>query len=142
VWFVGYTPALVAGFWFGYDDPRPMGQGATGGRLAAPAWADFYLNGWRERAGDWAPPAGLVRRQIDARNGHLANEYCPATRDEWFKRGTEPTTSCPEHTEPAYEPPQEYDYDPTRPAQPPPAVEEARRAGKSVGGWFKRVFRW
>jgi 1A family penicillin-binding protein len=26
VWFVGYTPNLVAAFWFGYDDPHSIGQ--------------------------------------------------------------------------------------------------------------------
>jgi penicillin-binding protein 1A len=151
VWFVGYTPTLVAGFWFGYDDPRPMGQ-ASGGRFAAPAWADFYLAGWKEHAGDWVPPAGLVRRRIDAYNGTLANEFCPATRDEWFKQGSEPRAACPEHTE-WYEPPSEpeHERDPGRgrgreaeasPPPPPPIVDEARRAGRSVGGWFKRVFKF
>ncbi|HMG94959.1 MAG TPA: PBP1A family penicillin-binding protein, partial [Gemmatimonadaceae bacterium] len=48
VWFVGYTPTLVAGFWFGFDNPAPIGGDASGGRLAAPAWAEFFLNGWRE----------------------------------------------------------------------------------------------
>ena len=48
VWFVGYTPTLVAGVWFGYDTPRPIAPHASGGHLAAPAWAEFYLNGWRE----------------------------------------------------------------------------------------------
>ena len=145
VWFVGYTPTLVAGFWFGYDEPRPMGRGATGGRIAAPAWADFYLAGWTERAGDWAAPAGLVRRRIDANNGYLATEYCPAVRDEWFKQGSEPATMCPVHTEPVYEPP------PEPAAEPPPEVrapnpvvveQEVKRAAKKAGGWLRRVFKW
>ena len=81
VWFIGYTPTLVAGFWFGYDSPRPISSNASGGRLAAPAWATFYLNGWRERSptGSWRPPGGLVERTIDASNGDLANEWCPET---------------------------------------------------------------
>jgi 1A family penicillin-binding protein len=105
VWFIGYTPTLVAGVWFGYDSPRPIGPNASGGRLAAPAWAMFYLNGWRERAnaGAWNPPAGLVERRIDAFNGQLANEWCPATQREWFKPGTEPTEICTEHDAPLLE---------------------------------------
>ena len=88
----------VAGFWFGYDSPRPIASNASGGRLAAPAWATFYLNGWRERspAGAWSPPAGLVQRTIDASNGELANEWCPDTQREWFKPGTEPTGHLPD----------------------------------------------
>src|SRR5213078_3691383 len=46
VWFVGFTPTLVAGVWFGYDTPRPISYNAAGGRLAAPAWAEFYIGGW------------------------------------------------------------------------------------------------
>src|SRR5690606_21633260 len=35
-WFVGYTPDLAVGLYMGYDQPRPMGKGSTGGGLAAP----------------------------------------------------------------------------------------------------------
>jgi penicillin-binding protein 1A len=102
VWFIGYTPTLVAGFWFGYDSPRPISSNASGGRLAAPAWATFYLDGWHERSptGSWRPPGGLVERTIDASNGDLANEWCPDTQREWFKAGTEPTTICRTHEAP------------------------------------------
>lgn len=102
VWFIGYTPTIVAGFWFGYDSPRPVASNASGGRLAAPAWAMFYLDGWRERspAGAWSPPAELIQRTIDASNGELANEWCPDTQREWFKAGTEPAGTCRRHQAP------------------------------------------
>jgi penicillin-binding protein 1A len=102
VWFIGFTPTLVAGVWFGYDSPRPIAPNASGGRLAAPAWARFYLGGWHERspAGAWNPPAGLIERRIDAINGELANEWCPVTQREWFKPGTEPTRLCQDHDAP------------------------------------------
>ena len=101
VWFVGYTPTVVAAVWFGYDAPRPIAPAASGGRLAAPAWAMFYLDGWRERTpSDWTPPAGMVRREIDGFNGDLANEWCPLTQREWFRPGTEPTRLCREHSAP------------------------------------------
>jgi 1A family penicillin-binding protein len=41
-WFVGVTPSYVAGVWVGFDRPRailPDGS-ATGGRIAAPIWAE------------------------------------------------------------------------------------------------------
>jgi penicillin-binding protein 1A len=102
VWFVGYTPTVVAGFWFGHDTPRSLSGDASGGRLAAPAWADFYKAGWRERAPDdaWAAPRGMSMRVIDAETGELANEWCPITQREWFKPGTEPTSPCREHGPP------------------------------------------
>ena len=105
VWFVGYTPTLVAGFWFGYDAPKPLSGDASGGRLAAPAWAEFYRNGWRERgrAGDWAPPEGMVEQEIDPETGMLATEWCPTSSREWFKPGTEPTAPCREHEAPLWQ---------------------------------------
>jgi 1A family penicillin-binding protein len=102
VWFIGYTPTLVAGVWFGYDSPRPIAPNASGGRLAAPAWARFYIDGWHERSpsGAWSPPDALIERRIDAFNGDLANEWCPVTQREWFKPGTEPRRSCEKHEAP------------------------------------------
>jgi penicillin-binding protein 1A len=102
VWFVGYTPTVVASVWFGYDVPRPIARNASGGRLAAPAWAAFYRNGWVERGSEsaWEPPAGLISRTIDAHTGDIANEWCPTTQEEWFKPGTEPVRICPHHDAP------------------------------------------
>ncbi len=39
-WFVGYSPQLVTAVWVGNADNSPM-QDATGGRLAAPIWAEY-----------------------------------------------------------------------------------------------------
>lgn len=40
-WFVGYSPDLVVGIFVGYDTPRPMGKGNTGGAVAAPIFGNF-----------------------------------------------------------------------------------------------------
>ena len=105
IWFVGYTPSIMATVWFGYDVPRRIAANASGGRLAAPAWAAFYRNGWKERptAEGWLPPVGLVSRTIDEETGYLASEWCPNTRREWFKPGTEPVRFCPSHDAPLME---------------------------------------
>jgi penicillin-binding protein 1A len=118
IWFVGYTPTVVATVWFGYDVPRRIAANASGGRLAAPAWAAFYRNGWRERssAEGWLPPAGLVSRAIDEETGYLASEWCPTTRREWFKPGTEPVRYCPHHDA--------------------PLIEVLERVGKAVEEWL------
>lgn len=39
-WFVGYTPTLITGVWFGNDDNSPTNR-ASGGRIAASAWQTF-----------------------------------------------------------------------------------------------------
>ena len=99
VWFVGYTPTIAAGFWFGYDTRRSISGNANGGRHAAPAWAEFYRNGWTADAptSAWRPPPGMTRELIDVETGLLAQEWCPVTRDEWFKSGTAPTEHCEDH---------------------------------------------
>ncbi len=125
IWFVGYSPTIVAAVWFGYDTPRPLPGGASGGRFAAPAWAEFYERGWRETGTDawWTPPAGMVSRVIDATTGELAGEWCPTTQKEWFKPGSEPTQLCREHT----------------PSQAP--IEAAvASVGQKIGKALKRIF--
>ena len=107
VWFIGYTPTLLAGVWFGYDTPRQIAPHASGGHLAAPAWADFYMNGWKEppsSADGWLPPPGMTMRVIDPATGMLAGAWCPEKKHEFFKPGTEPTEECQVHTEPYEEP--------------------------------------
>lgn len=39
-WFIGYTPDLVAGVWFGNDDDSPMDK-VGGGSFPARTWRDF-----------------------------------------------------------------------------------------------------
>jgi len=41
-WFCGYSPTIETIVWFGRDDNKRIGRGATGGALAAPAFAFFY----------------------------------------------------------------------------------------------------
>jgi 1A family penicillin-binding protein len=101
VWFVGYSPTLLAGVWFGYDTPRAIAYNASGGRLAAPAWAELYRTGWHERSGaDFPVPDGMVMRVIDPESGMLATEFCPRRQREWFKPGKEPQLPCSMHEEP------------------------------------------
>lgn len=40
-WFVGYQPSRVAAVWVGYDIPRNLGNGETGGGLSLPIWIDY-----------------------------------------------------------------------------------------------------
>ncbi len=138
VWFVGYTPTLVAGVWFGYDTPRPIAPRASGGHLAAPAWADFYLNGWREPAQPtgWTPPAGMTLAIIDPATGMLAGEWCPIKKREFFKPGTEPRELCNVHTEPQSEEPV---FDEPNSI---PVPEPIRRGADGIGKILRKIFRF
>jgi 1A family penicillin-binding protein len=134
VWFVGYTPTIVAGFWFGFDNPAPISGDASGGRLAAPAWAEFYNSGWREYAPAtaWNPPPGMSMRVIDPTTGYLATEWCPATRNEYYKPGTEPTVQCPVHGPDMGDP-----ENPEWPNQREWSNDFGKKIGKALGKIFK-----
>lgn len=103
VWFIGMTPDLAAGVWFGFDQPRPILPGASGGRLAAPVWTDIMTRAYSERPAPapWTPPSNVVSAQVDQQTGYLATGSCPAedVRIEYFLVGTEPEEYCPVHPE-------------------------------------------
>ncbi len=101
VWFIGFTSELVTVLWMGFDQPRKIKARASGGLLAAPAWA-AYMNEVHERrpAPDgWQRPDGLILLRVDNTTGFLTTGWCPreVTYHEWFVPGTEPVEYCPVH---------------------------------------------
>jgi penicillin-binding protein 1A len=119
VWFVGFTPNLVASVWFGMDTPAPIfrRQGgmrqATGGGLAAPVWGSFMRRVYQgvktdADAGEegfdpllpipdpWPMPEGLNAVLVDRETGQLASRWCPEADQylEYYVPGTEPTEFC------------------------------------------------
>ncbi|MBI4409465.1 MAG: PBP1A family penicillin-binding protein [Gemmatimonadetes bacterium] len=102
-WFVGMTPDLVAGVWLGFDRPKPIAPRSSGGRLAAPVWAEFMKRVYAERPTppDWLPPPTLVSLPVDTASGMIATGNCPPeqVRLEYFIPGTEPAETCPLHPE-------------------------------------------
>ena len=72
-WFIGYTPDLVVGTYVGYDNPKPMGKGRTGGELAAPIVADFMQLALRDKpATPFRVPRAIELMPIDAKTGKRA----------------------------------------------------------------------
>jgi penicillin-binding protein 1A len=101
VWFVGFTPDVVASIWFGFDRPQRILPGAAGGRLAAPVFGRFMRAVYHgedarlQKPPAWTMPEGITTRRVDMMTGRLANEWCPdATFVEYFIAGTEPTQAC------------------------------------------------
>jgi len=89
-WFIGYTPSLVAAVWVGHDDFRPLGRRETGGRTAAPIWANLLgkaLEGQPKRS--FRRPKTVLVRQIDKVQGH-ALPAGGSGREEFFVPGTAP----------------------------------------------------
>lgn len=95
VWFVGFTPNIVTGVFLGYDTPKPMGYGETGGGLAAPIFIDFMkvaLQG--RRPADFHAPSGMTLEAIDRKSGQPVPEGTPGAIIESFKPGTAPCMSA------------------------------------------------
>ncbi len=90
-WFIGYTPDLVVGVYVGYDTPRSMGRGATGGGLAAPIVRNFFelvLKG--KPAIPFRVPAGMQLIPINSKTGTRAAYGDKNVILEAFKPGEEP----------------------------------------------------
>ncbi|MFN4141318.1 penicillin-binding protein 1A [Aestuariivirga sp.] len=90
-WFIGYTPDLVVGTYVGYDNPRPMGKGRTGGELVAPIVAEFMQMALRDKpATPFRVPRGIELIPIDAKSGKRGIFGQDGVILEAFKPGDEP----------------------------------------------------
>ncbi|HVS00418.1 MAG TPA: transglycosylase domain-containing protein, partial [Thermoanaerobaculia bacterium] len=100
-WFVGYTPDLVAGVWIGFDQPRPIVEDATGGRLAAPLWGRLVERVYerRPRPKSWEMPSQVTKHAVDPATGLLLEDGCAPLHgepyQELFITGREPAAFCP-----------------------------------------------
>ena len=70
VWFIGGSQDVVAGVYVGYDQPRPMGHYAQGGRIAAPIFKQFAQVAFRDMpVVPFRAPQGIRMVRIDRRSG-------------------------------------------------------------------------
>jgi penicillin-binding protein 1A len=70
VWFVGGSQDVVAGVYIGYDQPRPMGHWAQGGRIAAPIFKQWAQVALRDMpVVPFRAPQGIRMVRIDRRSG-------------------------------------------------------------------------
>jgi penicillin-binding protein 1A len=70
VWFIGGTPDIVAGVYLGYDQPRPLGGWAQGGRISAPIWKEWALTALKDQPKvPFVAPAGIRWVRIDRASG-------------------------------------------------------------------------
>ena len=101
VWFVGGTPDIVAGVYVGYDNPRPMGSWAQGGRISAPIWKEWALTALKDQPKvPFVAPPGIRWVRIDRASGKRVFGVFPTTEDakspviwEAFQPQTEPRRS-------------------------------------------------
>jgi penicillin-binding protein 1A len=65
-WFMGFSPYLLTGCYIGFDQPKPMGKGETGGRAALPVWLAYRKvveNDYPVE--DFTRPPGIVMGTVD-----------------------------------------------------------------------------
>ena len=84
-WFIGYTPHLVTGVWFGLDKPAPIMNRGFAAVVAVPAWAAFMKQATAGDPAEWfSPPPDVQKLTICRLSGHLATEAC---RHGWTGAG-------------------------------------------------------
>jgi penicillin-binding protein 1A len=89
-WFLGFTPNLVVGVYVGYDTPKPLGRGMTGGHVAAPIVRDFMKEALKGKpAVPFRVPPGIKLVRVDPKTGVRAGPGARAIL-EAFKPGTAP----------------------------------------------------
>jgi penicillin-binding protein 1A len=91
VWFVGFSPDLAAGVYVGFDQPRTLGEKATGGTLSAPIFRDFMMAALKDKPATpfrVAPGIRLVR--VNYKTGQRAQPGDAKVIWEAFRPNTEP----------------------------------------------------
>ncbi len=100
-WFVGFTPQIVAGTWFGVDGPPivSLGDRQFGNMAALPVWAKFMKAAHDTLdlpVEEFVRPEGVIEIEICSESKELPNRGCP-TQKEIFIDGTEPVDHCDIH---------------------------------------------
>ncbi len=97
-WFCGYQRTVAGCSWIGFDQPKNLGNGETGGTAALPAWIGYMGKVLKDIPQSVMPlPTGLVALEIAGSGKGPAKEF-------FYKE------NVPESVEP--EPPQDQDVKP------------------------------
>jgi len=90
-WFIGFTPDIVAGVYIGYDKPRSLGRGETGGHVSAPVVRDFLKDALAGKPPvPFRVPPGIKLIRVDLKTGMRAGPGSDRVILEAFKPGTAP----------------------------------------------------
>jgi penicillin-binding protein 1A len=91
VWFIGFSPDLTVGAYMGYDKPRHITGGASGGHTAAPMVKDFLKAALADKPGvPFRVPSGIKLIRIDPKTGMRLAAGSGGGILEAFKPGTSP----------------------------------------------------
>jgi penicillin-binding protein 1A len=74
-WFCGYQPTVVGIAWIGFDQPKRMGNGETGGAAALPIWIGFMEHALKNVPESWLEtPEGLISIVANDPSGKTTKE--------------------------------------------------------------------
>ena len=74
-WFCGYQQTVVGCSWIGFDQPRNLGSGETGGTAALPTWIGYMAGVLKDVPESFLPPPqGVVARASPGRKKGPAEE--------------------------------------------------------------------
>lgn len=93
VWFVGFTSNIVAGCYIGFDRPRTLGRGASGGRFCGPVFNTFMQTATAKYGGGpfEVPPGGHFIKIDRFTGARLPDDAVGETVvAEYFRDGQEP----------------------------------------------------
>ncbi len=103
-WFVGYTPHLVAGVWFGYDEKKKIMNRGFAGTVAVPAWARFMKKATEGSSPDWFDvPSDVDRIAVCRKTNMRAARECRTALsadgranvyEDYYLMGTGPYETC------------------------------------------------
>lgn len=92
LWFIGYSPDLVAGVFLGYDQPKSLGEKAQAADYTAPMFRDFMAMALKGQPDiPFRPPPGIKLISVDPRTGMRSSGQ--GSIMEAFKPGTAPPVS-------------------------------------------------
>jgi len=105
LWFIGFTPDMLAAAWMGYDDFSSLGgTDWTGGTTVVPWWTNIMeriLKDYPPR--DFPVPEDIITVAVDSETGLRALPTCPKRTLQAFLKGTEPKEFCSfDHSQPLH----------------------------------------
>jgi penicillin-binding protein 1A len=84
-WFAGYSPTIETIVWFGNDDNKPMHKRETGGKIAAPAFSQYYksvLKYYPQIQRKFTMPEGIVKVTVDGKEEYFSDISKPPIQDK------------------------------------------------------------
>jgi penicillin-binding protein 1A len=92
-WFIGFSPDLVAGVFIGFDQPRTLGHGEEGGRVAVPIFREFITEALRDQPiVPFRVPPGVRFMRVSLSTGQPARNGERDAIMEAFRPGQDPSS--------------------------------------------------